>query len=85
MIAKPSGVYLIGDAYHLTSPSNDGSGAIRCMKSALRDANIKPEDVSYINAHATSTPVGNSLSFFLSYWKIVVCLFIIYRLICLMT
>ena len=51
----------LGDAYHLTSPSNDGRGAIRCMKSALRDANLRPDDICYINAHATSTPVGKNI------------------------
>lgn len=58
----PFVLFLIsGDAYHLTSPSNDGRGAIRCMKSALRDADLRPDDICYINAHATSTPVGKDL------------------------
>ncbi len=48
------------DAYHLTQPAPDGEGAQRAMKSALRDAGIDVERVGYINAHGTSTPVGDS-------------------------
>ena len=47
------------DAYHLTSPSPDGEGAVRCMKMALRNGGLNLEDVSYINAHGTSTPQGD--------------------------
>lgn len=47
------------DAYHLTSPLPDGSGAARCMDMALAHAKMNPEEVQYVNAHATSTPVGD--------------------------
>lgn len=48
------------DAYHLTAPAPDGEGAVRCMKMALNNGRLKIEDVSYINAHGTSTPQGDT-------------------------
>jgi 3-oxoacyl-[acyl-carrier-protein] synthase II len=49
------------DAFHITSPSEDGDGACRVMQNALRDANLDPSEIDYINAHGTSTPIGDKI------------------------
>ncbi|MAE51705.1 MAG: beta-ketoacyl-[acyl-carrier-protein] synthase II [Micavibrio sp.] len=57
------GYGLSGDAHHITSPAEDGNGGYRAMEAALKRAKINPEDVDYINAHGTSTPVGDGIEF----------------------
>lgn len=57
--AELAGFGMSGDAFHITSPPEDGRGAAACMQNAIRDAGINPDDINYINAHGTSTPIGD--------------------------
>jgi 3-oxoacyl-[acyl-carrier-protein] synthase II len=57
--AELVGIGMNSDAYHMTAPSVDGSGAAKCMQLALQDGNINLDEVDYINAHGTSTPAGD--------------------------
>jgi 3-oxoacyl-[acyl-carrier-protein] synthase II len=58
--AELAGFGMSGDAHHMTSPSPGGEGAARCMVNAMRNASINPEDVQHLNAHGTSTPLGDA-------------------------
>jgi 3-oxoacyl-[acyl-carrier-protein] synthase II len=61
ILAEIIGYGMSADAYHITSPSEDGEGAFRVMRNALKDAKLQPSDIQYINAHGTSTEVGDKI------------------------
>jgi 3-oxoacyl-[acyl-carrier-protein] synthase II len=61
IIAEMGGYGASDDAYHMTAPPEDGSGGILCMRNALKDAGMKPEDIQYVNAHGTSTHLNDKI------------------------
>jgi len=61
ILAEVVGYGMSADAYHITQPADDGDGGFRVMRNAMRDAGITPQQVGYVNAHGTSTPLGDEI------------------------
>jgi 3-oxoacyl-[acyl-carrier-protein] synthase II len=61
ILAELVGYGMSADAYHITSPAEDGDGAFRVMRNAMRDAKVQPDQIQYVNAHGTSTEIGDKL------------------------